>query len=179
MMFIELAYVQSLDGFITKGDEPPHLWKSAADESHFLNLKKQYPLIIFGSGTFDQIQSNLRIDDEILRMVATSRFDDYSAFAQSGKLEFSNLPPQKLVTSLEERGYSRALLLSGGKLSTSFLKAGLVDQLTITIEPRLFGEGQRMVLSPSDYHFKLISNERFGDSDTILVRYKKGELNDS
>lgn len=172
-MFIELAYVQSLDGFITRGNEPPHLWKSSADEEHFLKIKSQYPLIIFGSGTFDEIQPHLKLDDKTLRMVVTSRIAEYQKYTQSGRLEFSNQTPELLVATLEKKGFNKALLLSGGKLSTSFLKAGLVDELTITIEPRLFGVGQKMVTDPTDYKLKLLSHSRLGGSDTMLLRYRK------
>lgn len=173
-MYIELAYVQSFDGFITRGDEPPHKWKSAADAKHFDQLRKSHNLFIFGSGTFDELKDFLKLDPRILRMVVTSRLKDYAKYIVPGQLEFSNLAPKELVAALEQRGYDRALLLSGQELSTSFFNEKLVDELVVTTETnKIFGHGKRIYTGTEALNLSPVSQETLDIKEKVILTRSK------
>jgi dihydrofolate reductase len=55
-------------------------------------------------------------------------------------VEWLSLPPQHLVERLAARGATH-LYVDGGKTIQAFLKAGLIDELTITRVPILIGTG--------------------------------------
>ena len=42
---------------------------------------------------------------------------------------------------MKKRGFKSAILGGGAKTNAHFLKAGLVDELLLTIEPKIFGNG--------------------------------------
>ncbi|HEX5183345.1 MAG TPA: dihydrofolate reductase family protein [Allosphingosinicella sp.] len=52
--------------------------------------------------------------------------------------------PAKAVRLLERKGISGALVGGGAKLFSSFLAAGLVDELYVNIAPELIGRGLRI-----------------------------------
>ena len=57
-----------------------------------------------------------------------------------GNVEWLSLPPQHLVEQLAAQGATH-LYVDGGKTIQGFMKAGLIDELTITRVPILIGTG--------------------------------------
>lgn len=57
-----------------------------------------------------------------------------------GKVEVSDRAPQKLMAMHGERGIKR-VYVDGGAILQSFLKAGLVQDMKITMVPILLGDG--------------------------------------
>lgn len=58
-----------------------------------------------------------------------------------GKDEHGLVPVRRVVEFLGEEGYRSLFVEGGGKVITSFLKAGLVHRMIIVIAPLLIGEG--------------------------------------
>jgi len=88
-------------------------------------------------------------------------------------LEFRNESPKKLVKELEEKGYKQMLLVSGGRLATSFFVENLIDELWLTLEPRIFGTGELFVQEKEfDITLKLLSHEKLNEQGTLLLKYK-------
>ena len=58
-----------------------------------------------------------------------------------GAVRISAASPQELVRELSQEGYHH-IYLDGGQVIQSFLRAGLVDELTVTFIPILLGEGR-------------------------------------
>lgn len=49
--------------------------------------------------------------------------------------------PSAVVSQLRERGVRRAWLMGGGKLASSFLAAGLIDEVSLGVMPVVLGDG--------------------------------------
>ena len=65
------------------------------------------------------------------------------------------------------------LLVGGGIINSLFLKAGLIDELRITIEPVLFGEGKELLDKfTSHVRLKLLSVDMLNNSGTQHNIYK-------
>src|SRR6266851_4117228 len=165
-MKIILIDVSSLDGKLTKwARDNIYEWSSPEDFAHFQKVKEQNNLLVMGSGTFDGVKDNqtagLKPEKERLRIILTSKPKAYTKYAVSGQLEFSNETPKQLVTRLEKQGYQQMLLVSGGKVATSFFKENLINELWLTIEPKIFGSGEPLVQEGMfDINLKLLSVER-------------------
>lgn len=153
-MTVRALMVQSVDGRTTRGDDPNvYTWSSPEDQEQFFATIRASSLIIMGSGTYQAAKSQIVLKPETLRVVLTSQPEAYRADAVPGQLEFSSLAPDLLIASLEERGYTQATLAGGQKVLGSFLEAGLVTELVVTIEPFLFGAGAPLVTAPSPLGF--------------------------
>jgi dihydrofolate reductase len=90
--------------------------------------------------------------------------------AQPGRIEFTAEPPTTLASRLRMEGVEQCALLGGGVVNGLFLSAGLVDELWITIEPLLFGQGRPIADSRIDVRMALGEVTRL-DRDTLLLKY--------
>lgn len=59
------------------------------------------------------------------------------------KVSISDQMPRQVMASLSEQGWQRAYI-DGGKIIQSFMREGLIDDMTLTIVPILIGAGKRM-----------------------------------
>jgi len=177
-MNVTLIDVSTVDGKLTKWtDANIYEWSSPEDFAHFRKTLTEYNLVIMGSGTFNGIKDNpksgFKPEKERLRIVLTRTPEKYKQFAVNGQLEFSAESPQALLKRLEKAGYKKALLVSGGKVATSFFKEGLVDELLLTIEPKIFGTGEPLVQNENfDISLRLMSCTQLNDTGTLMLQYK-------
>ncbi len=165
-----MVAVSSVDGRITKWDEDYiYKWTSRQDYGYFENLKKDYDLIVMGSGTYNVVLP--KPEKERLRIVLTKTPSKYKKLWISKQLEFSREAPLELIKRLEKLGYKKMLLVGGSKINTLFLKKKLVNQLWLTLEPKIFGEGKSMANDKLNLSLKLNSIERLNANGTLLLKY--------
>jgi dihydrofolate reductase len=89
-------------------------------------------------------------------------------------VEWLSLPPQDLVERLASQGATH-LYVDGGKTIQGFLRAGLIDELTITLVPILIGTGVPLFGS-LDHDVKLthIATRQF-ESGFVQSKYRVAE----
>lgn len=77
-----------------------------------------------------------------------------------------------IIRYLEEKGYTKVLVAGGGKTNGSFLKAGLIDEIFLDIEPTVFGKGIRL-FGETDFEkkLKLLGVKKFS-KDEVQLHYK-------
>lgn len=171
-MNIILAIVTSIDGKSTKGDLSPKDWASKEDQQFFSTFIKKHNLIVMGKNTYKIIKPNLKPSPGKLRVVMTRNPQQFSNETILNQLEFTSLSPKQLVTTLEKRGYKQLLLVSGEKLNTAFFKAKLINELYLTLEPKIFGMGKGLVnLIPLDINLTLKSIKKLNSQGTLLLKY--------
>lgn len=177
-MKVTLIHVLSLDGKLTKGlGENIYEWSSTEDFKNFTKVRNSYKLLIMGSGTFDGVKDNkaagLKPEKERLRIILTSRPKEYEKYVVPGQMEFSGETPKNLIKRMEKLGFTEMLLVSGGKVATSFFKENLIEELLMTIEPRIFGRGEPLVQDEQfDVKLQLLSLKQLNKQGTILLHYK-------
>jgi dihydrofolate reductase len=172
-MRIAVAAVTSVDGKLTRHDEDNiYSWVSAEDQAHLRSIIAQHEVIVMGSGTYEAVKSRLILEANRLRVVLTSRPEEFQSETVSGKLEFYSLYPQQLIVELESKGFESLLVMGGPQMMTDFLQTKLVDSLFLTLEPRLFGQGKPLLGSvPVDIELELKSSRRINSQGTLLLHY--------
>ncbi len=85
--------------------------------------------------------------------------------------------PQDALRVLSERGVRRVLVEGGGTLNYSFFSEKLVDEIYVTVTPRILGGGTsptavdgKGFLRNSQVPLKLVSSRRRGDE--VFLRYR-------
>lgn len=173
-MKITLVMVSTINGRITKGADPnvAH-WASKEDQKHFAAMIGKYNLLVMGSKTYEAAGGSSHAKPGTLRIVLTQKPKKYQTKHIPGKLEFMNVKPKTLVAVLGKRGYKNMLLLGGGQTNALFLKAGLVDELYLTVEPKIFGLGAPL-FGEENYFvaMNLLSMKKINKQGTLLLRYK-------
>jgi dihydrofolate reductase len=177
-MKIILIDVSSIDGKLTKWTgNNIYEWSSPEDFANFQKIKSENNLLVMGSGTFEKVKNvdkaGLKAEKGRLRIVLTSKPDAYKQFSVPGQLEFWDKTPTALVKKLEQQGYKQMLLVSGGKVATSFFKNNLIDELWLTIEPKIFGVGEPLVQEEKfDISLQLITSEKLNTQGALFLKYK-------
>ena len=159
----------TLDGRIAKNSQQNADWTTKADKKAFIAETKKHQVIIMGDTTFEAIGRPL---PGRLNYILSFSPEKYKDKVIAGTLEFDKGDPVKIIKRLEDRGFESAILGGGAKTNAAFLKAELVDEILITVEPKLFGIGLNFTESEElDYDLELIESKELGDS-AVQLRYK-------
>lgn len=165
--------VLSVDGKSTKWDLTDQSWASPEDKAHLTKLISENDLILMGGKTYEFAKNYIKPQEGKLRIVITRDPEKFSSDKIDGQLEFTNQPIPELIQTLENRGFKQMLLLSGEGLNKQFLEANLINEIILTVEPKIFGTGHEMVSHAKlDLDLKLLSFEKLNESGTLLLHYK-------
>lgn len=167
-----LVFVSTVDGKVTKWGNPDvRSWSSQSDKEYFGNIWNKSRLIIMGSTTYNVEQ--LKPSPKHLYIVMTHKPSEYRVYEKTGQLEFTDEPPEALFSRLEKEGHELMVVVGGSKIATSFLKKQLIDELWLTIEPRIFGTGGSFVTGENlDINLQLLSSEKVNEQGTIIGKYR-------
>jgi len=172
-MKVILVMVATINGKTTKGNIPGTTdLASIEDQEYFFQTLAENNLLIMGSKTYEAARLDMKLTADRLRVILTSNPDKYKKYFREGELEFSSLPLHNLLESLEKRGFNQAILLGGERTNTDFLREKLVDEIWLTLEPKIFGEGNEL-LSTTDVaiDLELLSIDRLNTRGTMLLKY--------
>ena len=169
-----MVMLMTVDGKTTQGDnENIYTWTSPEDQKHFFSLIKKNNLIVMGRKTFEASRPVIKLEKGKLRIVLTHHPEKYCKESVTGQLEFSNENPEKLIKRMEGLGYKKILLVGGATINGLFLKENLVDELYLTIEPKIFGSGKNIIEGQLlDKFLQLINVKKLNKKGTLLLRYK-------
>ena len=158
--------VMSLDGVIAKNSEhSPMDWSSPEDKKLYRETTKEAGVIIMGNKTFKTIGQPL---PNRLNIILT----EHPETDQPGILEYKSGDLKKILADLEARGFQQAMICGGTFVNSSFLKEALIDEIQLTIEPRIFGTGLRLFDQVDvDFQLELMEMKKL-NNNTINVLYK-------
>ncbi|MGQ7846045.1 dihydrofolate reductase family protein [Granulosicoccus sp. 3-233] len=87
------------------------------------------------------------------------------------KVSICELTPPEVMASLAEKGWQR-VYVDGGKIIQSFLREGLISDMTVTLVPILIGSGKRMFGElDADIDLQLLESSSF-PSGLVTSRYR-------
>jgi dihydrofolate reductase len=170
-MKIVLVFVSTLDGKVTKwGDPKVTSWSSQKDKEYFRKTWKEARLIVMGSNTFRA--ERLGPSRDRLLVIMTGDPSKFKEQEVSGQVEFTDESPAQLAARFKKNGYDLMLIVGGPHIATSFLKGQLVDEIWLTIEPKIFGTGGNFVIEEKlDIDLGLISCEKVNEEGTLITKY--------
>ncbi len=152
------------DGFIGRDSQHTADWTSKEDKQLFVRLTKEAGTMIMGSNTFKTIGRALPGRRTI---VYTSRPDNITA----DHIETTAEPPAALINRLHREGVSSVAICGGASIYHQFLNAGIVNELYLSIEPLLFGQGLTLLGTNLHANLNLLEVRKL-NSDTVLLHYK-------
>ncbi len=160
-----LLMATTLDGKIGRNSSHFVDWTGKEDKKLFIKLTKDAGVIIMGSNTFDTITEPLPHRKNIVMTRNKSRK------SYDKDLIFTDDTPENILKSLDAQGFKSVILIGGSQINSLFLKAGLINEIYLTIVPLLFGTGLSMFAQEFDTKLDLISTKQMPDGH-ILLRYK-------
>ncbi len=163
-MKVTLIMAITVDGKI--GKDPDHFpdWTGKEDKRLFKTITQKAGVVIMGSKTFDTIGSPLPGRKNI---VLTRRRDRLSKWPN---LVFTEQSPKEILNGLQKDGFSDVVLAGGAGINMLFARANLIDEIIVTIAPKIFGAGISLFEGEIDLALALEDVKKLG-KDLILARY--------
>ncbi|MDB5175636.1 MAG: dihydrofolate reductase [Candidatus Saccharibacteria bacterium] len=158
----------TLDGNIAKADGNSD-WPTGTDGNQFHELIQKCGCVIVGKNTYNQYKGEVFPVEGAITFVWTHSPEDSE---KNEGVEYISGNPKQVLEAVARKGYDECVLAGGSATNDAFVSAGLVDEISATIYPLLFGTGMRL-LSGNDIDIQLefISSTNIGDG-VIRNRYK-------
>ena len=141
---VSVFIAASLDGFIARPDgdvswldeyEP----LGEGDDAGYGELFNKVDALIFGRGSFEKVlEFDWPYGSKPITVLSSSLTKVPERLKSSVRID--NSAPLKVLEKLEAEG-CRHIYLDGGQVIQSFLREGLVDDITLTTIPVLLGQG--------------------------------------
>lgn len=170
-MNVVLVFVSTLDGKVTKwGDPHVRVWTSKEDQKYYKQIWKDAQLIVMGSNTFSA--EKFPPSSKHLLLVMTKHASKYKEYEVPGQIEFTDNAPKELVEHFQKKDFETMFVVGGAHVATSFLEKELIDELWLTIEPKIFGTGGSFVIDQKlDIDLKMINCEKVNEKGTMIAKY--------
>ncbi|MCP4672070.1 MAG: dihydrofolate reductase [Desulfobacula sp.] len=164
-MKVILLMAVTADGMIARDSSQIIDWTGKEDKKYFVHITKKAGIMIMGSKTFDMIGSAL---PERKNIVMTR---DKTRQSHDKNLIFTDNPPGSILKELKSQGFQYAVLIGGSIVNTLFLQENLIDEIHVTIVPRLFGQGLSLFSKSFDTKLELINVGKFANGH-VLLKYQ-------
>ena len=163
-MKVTLVMAMTLDGKI--GKSPNHFpdWTGKEDKKLFVKLTKEAGVVIMGSKTFDTIGFALPDRKNVIMTRDKNRKSEWD------NLTYTDKSPKEIVEDLEKEGYDNAILAGGAMVNSLFAEANLIDEMVITISPKIFGYGISLFTEEISMELKLKEVKRFAQN-LVYLKY--------
>lgn len=152
------------DGKIAKNSDHFPNWTSKEDKKMFAETSKKHGVVIMGDKTFFTFPKPLpdRLNVVFTLLKKPPKIKDVVWVGGN---------PKTVLKKLEKMGYKSAVLGGGSFLNTQFLKKKLIDEIWLTVEPKIFGEGLGVFGGDFEVDLKLLDVEKINE-DSVAVKYK-------
>lgn len=171
-MKVIIYFIQTLNGLIAMEGENDYSFISDNAWDFYLKTLKEIGVFIIGRRTYEVSLKTGAFPYNCLNVVMTNK--KYASEIENkwgDKVIFTDLKPREVLHMIEKKGFNK-VIVTGGRLSTNFMKEKLVDEIWIDLMPRVFTYGVR--LFDGDYFdtdLKLLEVKKSAE-DEVQLRYK-------
>lgn len=145
-------------------------WTSEEDLQGFYKHSKKVGNIIMGRNTFQSAidYKYFPFPDAVNVVVTHSPLEN----EWGEKVIITDQSPKEVLETLKGKGFTEAFIAGGGKLNSSFMKEGLINEIYLDVEPLLLGKGIQ-VFAPEDFEYELELLEiNKLNKNTVQLHYK-------
>ncbi|MFH0818576.1 MAG: dihydrofolate reductase [Patescibacteria group bacterium] len=167
--YILLAAI-SLDGKIAQSKKQASNWTSLEDKKHLKNVLDKCDVCIIGNNTYKISQKALAKRNCI---VLTKKIKDIKV--SNNNCAYIN--PQKLNVQkyIKQKQYSIICILGGTQVYNWALENNFIDEMYLTIEPVIFGQGLSLIdlklINPAK--FKIFQVKKLNPAGSLLLKLVK------
>ena len=133
--YIAIAAI-TMDGRIARHSKEHVDWTSPEDKEHLRGKMRECDVIVLGNNTYQTSKEFLLKYSKVVFTKSVSGIKK-----ESDSLTFINANDADVSEFFEKSGYKNVCVLGGSQVYSYFLKAGLIDEIWLTIEPKIFGSG--------------------------------------
>jgi dihydrofolate reductase len=167
-MNISVYLALSVNGMISNKKNVPD-WLSDEFGSGFMSICERSKAVIMGKTTYNILApDNLPLTEGGTLVVLTT---DTTAQPDRPGIIFTDKSANEIVTMLESLGHNEAVIIGGALTLDEFLKAGLVDEFYLVVEPVLFGGGLPLLKNIGDDYKLILSDMQKLNDNTVQLHY--------
>jgi dihydrofolate reductase len=168
-MNISVYLASSVNGMISNRANVPN-WLSQEYAQGFGAISQRMKAVIMGKTTYEILSpDHLPLKGEGTLIVRTH---DTAATPAQTNVVFTDKTPREIVGILEARGHQEAVIIGGTQTVSDFVKAGLVNELHLVVEPVLFGGGLPLLRDVDADNQMTLVDVRKLNSDTVQLHYR-------
>ncbi|MEN9389287.1 MAG: hypothetical protein RLY61_371 [Candidatus Parcubacteria bacterium] len=157
----------SVDGLITRGENDSD-WVSETDWEQFNTFIRASDGVIMGRKTMEQFGEDFPVEGPVNIVLSANT----NLHRDADKLVILSATPQEVLELAAQRGLERLLLIGGSQTNMLFLKAGLVDEIVLSVHPLVIGTGLHLFGSESlNVALELVSSKLI-NNELVQVVYK-------
>jgi len=167
-MNVIIYLASSVNGMISNQKNVPD-WLSPEYGQGFMSICQRTKAVIMGKTTYHILAPDyLPLKEDGSLVVLTH---DTNLLPPQPNVFFTDKSPRDIIALLESKGHTEAVIIGGTLTVSEFLKAGLVNELYLVIEPVLFDAGLP-VLKDVNKDFKLdLSDIEQLNANTVQLHY--------
>ena len=168
-MKLKVYLAVSANGLISNKRNVPD-WLSKEFSQGFMDICRQSRAVIMGKTTYNYLApDHLPLSSEGILVVLTHHV---STEPVQSNIVFTDKNPQGIAAMLESQGYSEAVIIGGTATVSQFMKAGLVNELILVVEPVVFGAGLPILKDVDfEYSMSLFDVKKLNDN-TVQLHYQ-------
>jgi dihydrofolate reductase len=140
-------------------------WTTNADKVFFVSRTKKAGTVVMGRKTFDTFGKPLK--DR--RLIILTR--NPQSLSIEG-VEPTDETALQLVERLKDEGVKELAVCGGASVYAQFMEAGLVDEIYLTIMPKVFGTGVPLFGTQQDADLELLESTPLEDGNSVLLHYR-------
>ncbi|WP_173003023.1 dihydrofolate reductase family protein [Chitinophaga sp. SYP-B3965] len=168
-MKIIIYLAASANGKISNNRNEPD-WLSPEFSQGFADISQRTQAVIMGKTTYNFLSPDYLPLKEGGSLVVLTH--DTKATPSQSNVLFTSDSPEKIIAQLAAKGHTEAVIIGGTQTVNTFVKAGLVNELILVIEPVLFGKGLPLI-DELDLEYKLLlSDVKKLNNNTVQLHYK-------
>jgi dihydrofolate reductase len=168
-MKISVYLATSINGMISNSRNVPD-WLSQEYGMGFMSICQRTKAVIMGKTTYNILAPDyLPLKDDGSLVVLTH---DASMKSAQGNVLFTDKQPSEIVSLLEARGHTEAVIIGGTATVDAFMKAGLVDDVILVVEPVLFGKGLPLLKEELERRLVLLDVKKLNEN-TVQLHYSR------
>lgn len=159
----------SLDGYIA-GINDDTSWIPECGGEQFGKIVSDCEVILMGRRSYEfAVAENMFPYDCALNLIMTHDAQQLQ-LGEGEKIVFSSGSPQDVINIIKSRGYKKVFLMGGGKLNSTFLNSGLIDEIVLTIHPIVLGGGTKLYDGLDTKHnFVLVSQKSLSGGSQVFT----------
>ena len=160
----------TIDGFIARfpGQKSTD-WTSVEDKKHLHAMEAKADVLLLARKSYEIAGKALEEKNCIVLSSSVSGVEQKTPFCIY--INPAKVSPEKFIA---QKGYKKICVLGGRGAYNYCLEKGLVNEIFLTIEPVVFGEGIGMFNESVELRrFNLVSVKKLNSKGTVLLHYKK------
>ncbi len=164
-MKVILLMAITADGMIARNSMEVINWTGKADKKYFVQVTRDAEVMIMGSKTFDTIG---RVLPGRKSIVMTR---DKQRISRSKDLIYTDQAPSDIINDLRDKEFDTVTVIGGSIINTLFMQKNLIDEIHITMVPRIFGKGLSLFCENLDVELTFLEVVTI-DQGAVLLKYR-------